>query len=87
MTAFLGGGHAFSMRMLAETGDWPADFFFTHEETDLAWRALDMRLEGRLRAVAPAPAPQDLARPARRLPPHDGPQPRLAGPPPASRSP
>ncbi|MFI0236476.1 glycosyltransferase family 2 protein [Streptomyces sp. NPDC016845] len=41
VTAFLGGGHAFSMDMLAETGDWPADFFFTHEETDLAWRALD----------------------------------------------
>ncbi|MFE6894962.1 glycosyltransferase family 2 protein [Streptomyces sp. NPDC057694] len=41
VTAFLGGGHAFSMEMLAETGDWPADFFFTHEETDLAWRALD----------------------------------------------
>ncbi|WP_030546467.1 glycosyltransferase family 2 protein [Streptomyces albus] len=41
VTAFLGGGHAFSMRMLAETGDWPAEFFFTHEETDLAWRALD----------------------------------------------
>ncbi|MBO1333198.1 glycosyltransferase family 2 protein [Streptomyces sp. VRA16 Mangrove soil] len=41
VTAFLGGGHAFSMKMLAETGDWPADFFFTHEETDLAWRALD----------------------------------------------
>ncbi|MGW6713003.1 glycosyltransferase family 2 protein [Streptomyces globisporus] len=41
VTAFLGGGHAFSMRMLAETGLWPAEFFFTHEETDLAWRALD----------------------------------------------
>ncbi|MET9494683.1 glycosyltransferase [Streptomyces sp. NPDC006552] len=41
VTAFLGGAHAFSMKMLAETGDWPADFFFTHEETDLAWRALD----------------------------------------------
>jgi GT2 family glycosyltransferase len=41
VTAFLGGAHAFSMDMLAETGDWPADFFFTHEETDLAWRALD----------------------------------------------
>ncbi|WP_338695965.1 glycosyltransferase [Streptomyces sp. Q6] len=41
VTAFLGGGHAFSMDMLTETGDWPADFFFTHEETDLAWRALD----------------------------------------------
>lgn len=41
VTAFLGGGHAFSMPMLAETGDWPQEFFFTHEETDLAWRALD----------------------------------------------
>ncbi|MFH8987161.1 glycosyltransferase family 2 protein [Streptomyces sp. NPDC017940] len=41
VTSFLGGAHAFSMEMLAETGDWPADFFFTHEETDLAWRALD----------------------------------------------
>ncbi|MEU2905127.1 glycosyltransferase [Streptomyces globisporus] len=41
VTAFLGGGHAFSMKMLAETGLWPAEFFFTHEETDLAWRALD----------------------------------------------
>ncbi|QNE77752.1 glycosyltransferase [Streptomyces finlayi] len=41
VTAFLGGGHAFSMKMLAETGTWPAEFFFTHEETDLSWRALD----------------------------------------------
>ncbi|MFG3424289.1 glycosyltransferase family 2 protein [Streptomyces californicus] len=41
VTAFLGGGHAFSMKMLAQTGLWPAEFFFTHEETDLAWRALD----------------------------------------------
>ncbi|QCX76244.1 Glycosyl transferase family 2 [Streptomyces sp. YIM 121038] len=41
VTSFLGGGHAFSMEMLERTGDWPADFFFTHEETDLAWRALD----------------------------------------------
>ncbi|MER5180586.1 glycosyltransferase family 2 protein [Streptomyces sp. NPDC002896] len=41
VTAFLGGGHAFSMPMLDEIGNWPADFFFCHEETDLAWRALD----------------------------------------------
>ncbi|CAM5575515.1 glycosyltransferase [Streptomyces atroolivaceus] len=41
VTAFLGGGHALSMKMLAETGLWPAEFFFTHEETDLSWRALD----------------------------------------------
>ncbi|NEB00684.1 glycosyltransferase [Streptomyces sp. SID13726] len=41
VTGFLGGGHAFRMTMLAETGDWPAEFFFAHEEIDLAWRAAD----------------------------------------------
>ncbi|MCX5412342.1 glycosyltransferase family 2 protein [Streptomyces sp. NBC_00059] len=41
VTTFLGGGHGLSMRMLEETGGWPEEFFFTHEETDLAWRALD----------------------------------------------
>ncbi|WP_329211639.1 glycosyltransferase [Streptomyces sp. NBC_00683] len=41
VTAFLGGGHAFSMPMLRETGLWPSEFFFGHEESDLAWRALD----------------------------------------------
>ncbi|MFF8268681.1 glycosyltransferase family 2 protein [Streptomyces sp. NPDC016562] len=41
VTTFLGGGHALSMEMLEETGGWPDAFFFTHEETDLAWRALD----------------------------------------------
>ncbi|WP_327136102.1 glycosyltransferase family 2 protein (plasmid) [Streptomyces sp. NBC_01343] len=41
VTTFLGGGHALSMPMLEETGGWPDPFFFTHEETDLAWRAVD----------------------------------------------
>lgn len=41
VTAFLGGGHALSARMLRQIGDWPDHFFFEHEETDLAWRALD----------------------------------------------
>ncbi|MFJ5210643.1 MULTISPECIES: glycosyltransferase family 2 protein [Streptomyces] len=41
VTGFLGGGHALRMAMLAQTGDWPARFFFAHEETDLAWRAID----------------------------------------------
>ncbi|MER6393178.1 glycosyltransferase family 2 protein [Streptomyces sp. NPDC001523] len=41
VTTFLGGGHALSMPMLEETGGWPDAFFFTHEETDLAWRAID----------------------------------------------
>ncbi|MCP3817528.1 glycosyltransferase [Streptomyces sp. A3M-1-3] len=41
VTTFLGGGHGLSMRMLDEIGGWPDEFFFTHEETDLAWRAMD----------------------------------------------
>ncbi|MGP4052164.1 glycosyltransferase family 2 protein [Streptomyces sp. 2A115] len=41
VTGFLGGGHALSMEMLARIGEWPAEFFFAHEETDLAWRAAD----------------------------------------------
>ncbi|MGW0711080.1 glycosyltransferase family 2 protein [Streptomyces sp. NPDC002643] len=41
VTGFLGGGHALSMEMLGETGDWPSEFFFAHEEIDLAWRAID----------------------------------------------
>ncbi|WP_330452773.1 MULTISPECIES: glycosyltransferase [unclassified Streptomyces] len=41
VTAFLGGGHAFSVPMLRQIGLWPGEFFFGHEETDLAWRALD----------------------------------------------
>ncbi|MDX3366183.1 glycosyltransferase family 2 protein [Streptomyces sp. ME02-6987-2C] len=41
VTTFLGGGHGLSMPMLNEVGNWPEEFFFTHEETDLAWRALD----------------------------------------------
>ncbi len=41
VTGFLGGGHAFRMAMLDQTGDWPARFFFAHEEIDLAWRAVD----------------------------------------------
>lgn len=41
VTGFLGGGHALRMAMLDEIGDWPGEFFFAHEETDLAWRAID----------------------------------------------
>jgi GT2 family glycosyltransferase len=41
VTTFLGGGHALRAQMLAQTGEWPELFFYAHEETDLAWRALD----------------------------------------------
>ncbi|WP_051574081.1 glycosyltransferase [Streptomyces sp. PRh5] len=43
VTTFLGGAHGLSMAMLEQIGGWPDEFFFTHEETDLAWRALDAR--------------------------------------------
>ncbi|MFE4825948.1 glycosyltransferase family 2 protein [Streptomyces sp. NPDC056672] len=61
VTTFLGGGHALSMAMLDETGGWPDEFFFTHEETDLAWRALDadwtIRYEPELVLQHPRTAP------------------------------
>ncbi|MEU6081590.1 glycosyltransferase [Streptomyces sp. NPDC047108] len=41
VTTFLGGGHGLSMPMLRQVGGWPEAFFYAHEETDLAWRALD----------------------------------------------
>ncbi|MFJ3720572.1 glycosyltransferase family 2 protein [Streptomyces sp. NPDC090057] len=41
VTTFLGGGHGLSMRMLDQVGGWPEPFFYAHDETDLAWRALD----------------------------------------------
>lgn len=41
VTGFLGGAHVLSTTMLAQVGDWPDAFFFAHEETDLAWRAID----------------------------------------------
>ncbi len=42
VTTFLGGGHAIRMRVIDEVGDFPARFFYAHEETDFAWRALDV---------------------------------------------
>ncbi|WP_052397717.1 glycosyltransferase family 2 protein [Streptomyces sp. NRRL F-5123] len=41
VTGFLGGAHVLSTRMLDEVGPWPQAFFFAHEETDMAWRAID----------------------------------------------
>lgn len=41
VTTFLGGANAVRTRVLAEVGGLPGDFFYAHEETDLAWRALD----------------------------------------------
>lgn len=41
VTTFLGGAHAIRMRVIDQVGEFPAQFFYAHEETDFAWRALD----------------------------------------------
>ncbi len=41
VTTFLGGANAVRTKVFAEVGTLPEDFFYAHEETDLAWRALD----------------------------------------------
>lgn len=41
VTTFLGGGNAIRIDVMEQTGTWPEEFFWAHEETDVAWRALD----------------------------------------------
>ncbi|GAB3961429.1 glycosyltransferase [Streptomyces sparsus] len=41
VTTFLGGASAVRTAVIAEVGGLPAEFFYAHEETDLAWRAMD----------------------------------------------
>ena len=41
VTTFLGGACAVRRAVLERCGLFPDDFFYAHEETDLAWRALD----------------------------------------------
>ncbi|MBB1252952.1 glycosyltransferase family 2 protein [Streptomyces sp. OF3] len=41
VTTFLGGASAVRTAVIAEVGPLPGEFFYAHEETDLAWRALD----------------------------------------------
>lgn len=41
VTTFLGGANAARTKVFEEVGGLPDDFFYAHEETDLAWRALD----------------------------------------------
>ncbi|WP_329138046.1 glycosyltransferase family 2 protein [Streptomyces sp. NBC_01476] len=42
VTTFLGGACAIRTRIFREVGRLPEEFFYAHEETDLAWRALDV---------------------------------------------
>jgi GT2 family glycosyltransferase len=41
VTTFLGGACAVRSDVVGQVGPLPAEFFYAHEETDLAWRALD----------------------------------------------
>lgn len=41
VTTFLGGASAIRRAVFEECGEYAAAFFFGHEESDLAWRALD----------------------------------------------
>jgi GT2 family glycosyltransferase len=41
VTTFVGAGFAARKSAYLEAGGLPADFFFAHEETDLAWQLLD----------------------------------------------
>ncbi|MBT2364532.1 glycosyltransferase family 2 protein [Streptomyces sp. ISL-10] len=41
VTTFLGGANAVRTKVIEEVGGLPDEFFYAHEETDLAWRALD----------------------------------------------
>ncbi|WP_344266184.1 glycosyltransferase family 2 protein [Streptomyces sodiiphilus] len=41
VTTFLGGASAVRTKVFQQVGGLPDAFFYAHEETDLAWRALD----------------------------------------------
>ncbi|MFI2227607.1 MULTISPECIES: glycosyltransferase family 2 protein [Streptomyces] len=41
VTTFLGGASAVRAKVVEQVGPLPGEFFYAHEETDLAWRALD----------------------------------------------
>lgn len=66
VTTFLGGACIVRRDVLEETGWFPDDFFYAHEETSLAWRALDagwrIRYAGDLSVSHPATTPARHAR-------------------------
>lgn len=61
VTTFLGGGCAIRRQVFEVCGPYPKRFFYSHEESDLAWRALDagftIRYRGDLRILHPAAPP------------------------------
>jgi GT2 family glycosyltransferase len=50
VTTFLGGACAIRRQVLEHVGGFPDEFFYAHEETDLAWAALDAGYEIRYAA-------------------------------------
>ncbi len=58
VTTFLGGACAIRREAFVRAGGYPGDFFYAHEETDLAWRLMDggYRLEYDAAAVMFHPA-------------------------------
>jgi GT2 family glycosyltransferase len=50
VTTVHGGASAVRSRVFADAGQLPGEFFYAHEETDLAWRALDVGWEIEYRA-------------------------------------
>lgn len=66
VTTFLGGACIMRREVLEGTGGFPNDFFYAHEETSLAWRALDagwrIRYAGDLAVSHPATIPARHAR-------------------------
>jgi GT2 family glycosyltransferase len=61
VTTFLGGAAVVRRAVLDECGGLPGEFFYAHEETDLAWRALDagwgIRYDAQALMLHPATAP------------------------------
>ncbi len=61
VTTFLGGGCAIRRRVFEVCGPYPKHFFYSHEESDLAWRALDagfaIQYRGDLPILHPAAPP------------------------------
>ena len=61
VTTFLGGACAVRRSVFELCGPYPKRFFYSHEESDLAWRALDagftIQYRGDLRILHPAAPP------------------------------
>ncbi|NND02782.1 MAG: glycosyltransferase family 2 protein [Acidimicrobiia bacterium] len=61
VTSFLGGACAIRRSVFERCGPYPKAFFYSHEESDLAWRAIDagfaVRYRGDLTVLHPAAPP------------------------------